>query len=93
MSRRAELSSPAGGCSSRRRCRKRSCGHCGPIRAGDEWRKFHDNLVAYGGAIALVAVTALGAEDLPWDANACGNDTHKHSGPAGCRVHQEAADA
>jgi hypothetical protein len=72
MSRRAELSPPASGCSSRRRCRKRLCGHCGPIRADDEWRKFHDNLVAYGGAVALVSVTAPGAEDLPWDANVCG---------------------
>src|SRR5215210_5955995 len=91
MSRPAELSSPASGCSSRRRCRKRSCGHCGPIRAGDEWRKLHDNLVAYGGAVVLVAVTAPGADDLPWDANVCGNDNHRHSGPAGCRVHEDAA--
>src|SRR5215213_1690028 len=92
MSRPAELSSHGRGCSSRRRCRKRSCGHCGPIRADDEWRKFHDNLVAYGGAVALVSITAPGADDLPWDANVCGDDDHKHSGPAGCRVHPAAAD-
>src|SRR5215218_1138935 len=91
MSRWAELSSTGRGCSSRRRCRKRSCAHCGPIRADDEWRKFHDNLVAYGGGVVLVAVTAPGADDLPWDANFCGSDDHKHSGPRGCRVHEEAA--
>src|SRR5215211_9186427 len=93
MSRPAELISPGRGCSSRRRCRKRSCGHCGPIRADDEWRKFHDNLVAYGGAVALVTVTAPGADVLPWDANVCGNDDHAHSGPRGCLVHEEAANA
>ena len=38
---------PASGCVSARRCRKWSCCHCGRIRAGDEFRKFRDNLVAY----------------------------------------------
>jgi hypothetical protein len=67
MSRPAESSSPAGHCSSARRCRKWSCSHCGPIRSGDEFRKFKDNLSAYGGRIMLVAVTGPGADVLPWD--------------------------
>jgi hypothetical protein len=36
-------------------------------------------------------VTAPGAEDLPWDANVCGSDNHRHSGPNGCRVHEDVA--
>lgn len=66
MSRQRDFT-PAPGCVSTRRCRKWTCGHCGPIRAGDEFRKFRDNLVAYNGRIMLVAVTGPGADVLPWD--------------------------
>lgn len=52
-------------CSSARRCRSRLCSHCGPIRAGDEYRKFHDNIAAYGGRVILVAVTGPGDDVLP----------------------------
>ena len=67
MSRPAESKPPAGRCSSAWRCRKWTCSHCGPIRAGDEFRKFKGNLTAYGGRIMLVAVTAPGADVLPWE--------------------------
>jgi hypothetical protein len=58
MSRRAELSAGSSRCSSQRRCRKRECDHCGPIRAGDEYRKFVVNIEHYGGRVLVVAVTA-----------------------------------
>ena len=67
MSRPAELTVEAARCSSKRRCRSWSCKPCGPIRSGDEFRKFRDNLVAYGGRIMLVAVTGPGKDVLPWD--------------------------
>jgi hypothetical protein len=54
-------------CSAERRCRRRECDHCGPIRADDERRRFIENLLAYGGRVALVAVTAAGLELLPWE--------------------------
>ncbi len=79
-------------CTSLRRCRRWSCEHCGPIRSGDEFRKLLDNLIAYGGNVVLVAVTAPGAAVLPWDPDACsGLGPHKHSGPLGCRVRHSAA--
>lgn len=53
-------------CSPARRCRRRDCDHCGPIREGDEYRKFLDNITAYGGRVALVAVTGPGKDVLPW---------------------------
>lgn len=55
-------------CSPARRCRQRTCPVCGPIRAGDEFRKFHDNIAAYGGRVVLVAVTGPGDDVLPRDA-------------------------
>lgn len=56
-------------CSAERRCRGRSCAVCGPIRAGDEYRKFHDNIAAYGGRVVLVAVTGPGDDVLPRDSD------------------------
>jgi hypothetical protein len=53
-------------CDSQRRCRKWECEHCGPIRSGDEYRKLLENLLAYGGSVVLIAVTAPGASVLPW---------------------------
>src|SRR5579884_2842886 len=74
-------------CWAGRRCRRRSCAHCGPIRAGDEFRKFLDNIRAYGGRVVLVAVTAPGKDKLPWDPSLCAiAGPHKHGGEVGCRV-------
>jgi hypothetical protein len=88
MSRPAELSAGRSRCEPRRRCRRWSCDHCGTIRAGDEHRKFQDNIAAYGGRVVLVAVTAPGAgEGLPWDPDLCElQAAHKHRGDNGCRV-------
>lgn len=82
-----------GSCSPERRCRRRECAHCGPIRRNDEYRKFHENIRAYGGRVVLVAVTAPGADLLPWDHDACLIEgPHKHSGKLGCRVVRDVAD-
>ena len=51
--RQPEREDAAPGCSSGRRCRRRWCAVCGPIRRGDEYRKFRDNLIAYGGRVVL----------------------------------------
>ena len=76
-----------GACSARRRCRRRSCEHCGPQRRRDEARKFGENIAAYGGRVVLVAVTAPGADVLPWDERRCSVEgPHKHRGDRGCRV-------
>jgi hypothetical protein len=80
-------------CSSERRCRRRTCDHCGPIRRDDEFRKFHTNIREYGGRIVLVAVTAPGTDALPWDVDVCCEmGPHRHSGPFGCRVVRDLAD-
>jgi hypothetical protein len=88
MSRPAELSAGRRRCEPGRRCRRWSCEHCGPLRAGDEHRKFQDNITAYGGLVVLVAVTAPGSgEGLDWDPDRCELQTsHKHGGERGCRV-------
>jgi hypothetical protein len=94
MGRRADLTSGPRACEPRRRCRRWSCDHCGPIRMGDEFRKFHDNIRYYGGKVILVAVTAPGAnEGLPWDADRCVTGKHhRHRGDHGCRVVRDLAD-
>lgn len=53
-------------CVPERRCKRRECDHCGPIRAGDEFHRFKANIEAYGGPILVVAITAPGADVLPW---------------------------
>lgn len=53
-------------CVAERRCKRRECDHCGPIRAGDEFHRFKANIEAYGGPILVVAITAPGADVLPW---------------------------
>jgi hypothetical protein len=61
---------------------------------GDEFRKFHDNINAYGGLVTLVAVTAPGADEgLPWDPDRClvGGE-HRHRGDSGCRIVRDLAD-
>ena len=82
MSRPADSSAAGAACEPKRRCRKWSCGHCGPIRAGDDFRKLLENLLAYRGEVVLIAVTAPGQDVLPWDESACsGRGPHRHYGP------------
>ena len=52
-----------------------------------------ENLGAYeGGEVIVLAVTAPGAADLPWDESHCrARGEHVHSGPRGCRVDRLAA--
>lgn len=71
-----------------RTCKRRDCPRCGRTWAR-AWGacSFH-NLEHYNGPVALVSITAPGADVLPWS---CGRD-HKHSGPRGCRVKADAAD-
>jgi hypothetical protein len=60
--------------------------------AGDTRRKLLVNVEAYGGAVALVTVTAPGARDLPWDESVCAHlGKHRHSGKLGCKVDERAA--
>jgi hypothetical protein len=61
---------------------------------GDEFRKFHDNIKAYGGSVVLVAVTAPGADEgLPWDRDQCLiEDRHRHGGDRGCCVVRDLAE-
>jgi hypothetical protein len=60
LSRPADSNESRPRCDARRRCRKWECAHCGPLRAGDEFRKFRDNLLYYGGRVMLVAITGPG---------------------------------
>jgi hypothetical protein len=53
-------------CSPERRCRRRECPCCGPVRRGDEYRKFLANIGAHG-RVLLVSITGPGADVLPWD--------------------------
>jgi len=43
--------------------------------------------------VILVAVTAPGADELPWDPDCClGGEQHRHRGDQGCRVVRDLAD-
>src|SRR3954447_21351321 len=70
-----------------RPCKSRRCPHCGALWAGDVRRKLFANFGHYDGQVAMITVTAPGADVLPWDPASC---THgpgvKCSGPRGCRV-------
>lgn len=60
--------------------------------AGDQRQKLFRNLEGLAGNILLSAVTAPGADCLPWDERVCaGLGEHKHSGKLGCRVEAVAA--
>ena len=77
-----------------RSCRRRQCRGYAPLWAGDQRRKLFENLSAYDGECVVLAVTAPGADQLPWDARHCqAVGDHVHSGPAGCRVNRRAAGA
>lgn len=75
-------------------CKRRTCPVCGPRWARD-WRKvMFVNLDQYDGPVIMVAITAPGAERLPWDEHHCaGRHTRggEHNGKRGCRVEQRAA--
>lgn len=54
--------------------------------AGDQRQKLFRNLETLRGDILLSAVTAPGADELPWDEQACaGLGAHKHSGKQAAR--------
>jgi len=69
-------------------CRRRTCPGYAPLWAGDQRRKLFENLSAYDGEkVVVLAVTAPGAGQLPWDEEHCaGLGNHRHSGKLGCRV-------
>ena len=77
----------------RRLSRRRRCPGYSRLWAGDQRRKLFENLAAYEGeSVVLLAVTAPGADQLPWDEDHCrplGN--HRDSGSLDCRVHPLAA--
>jgi hypothetical protein len=52
---------PGGG-----RCRSRKCDVCGQLWAGDTRVRLLANINAYGGDVALITITAPGADVLPW---------------------------
>jgi hypothetical protein len=73
-------------------CRSRRCPEYGLIWAGDQRQKLFRNLEVLPGEILLGAVTAPGADALPWDDGVCGRlEEHVHSGRLGCRVAQAKA--
>jgi hypothetical protein len=73
-------------------CRCRRCPEYCHVWAGDQRQKLFRNLEILRGNILLSAVTAPGADCLPWDERACaGLGEHKHSGQLGCRVEEAAA--
>jgi hypothetical protein len=72
-----------------RTCKRRYCPRCGQVWARSWGTVSRVNLAKYGGPVALVSITAPGADRLPW---ACTRE-HEHSGPKGCRIEAEAADA
>jgi hypothetical protein len=73
-------------------CRTRRCPGYAPLWAGDQRRKLFENLAAYGGDCVVLAVTAPGADKLPWDGKHCrALGVHNHSGHLGCRVDRRAA--
>ncbi|HEV2058200.1 MAG TPA: hypothetical protein VGR11_02515 [Solirubrobacteraceae bacterium] len=73
-------------------CRSRRCPEYSHIWAGDQRQKLFRNLEAFGGKVLISAVTAPGADQLPWDESACAAlGEHKHSGELGCRVDERVA--
>ena len=61
--------------------------------AGDQRQKLFRNLEAFGSGVLVGAVTAPGADELPWDEEACrALGPHKHSGKLGCRAAGRHAD-
>lgn len=74
------------------RCFSRRCPSCGQLWAGDVRVKLLRNIEEFGGAVALVTITAPGSDELPWDESICEHlGPHVHSGGRGCRIHELAA--
>ncbi len=83
-----------------RNCKRRGCPYCGRLWAWDWERVMHTNLRHYAGAVRMVAITAPGADALPWSGwrrdpktgrvRPC-PPSHAHSGARGCLVESQAA--
>jgi hypothetical protein len=74
-------------------CKSRKCPEYSRVWAGDQRRKLFTNLSAFDAPVLLSAVTAPGADQLPWDEERCAAlGEHRHSGWLGCRVQPWAAD-
>lgn len=95
---RATVAQPGGRCRSCGRlvygrgrvCKSRECPEYSHTWAGDQRRKLFANLSAYSegsGEVLMSAVTAPGADLLPWDRTRCAAlGEHKCSGLLGCHV-------
>lgn len=72
-------------------CKRRDCPFCG-YRWVRSWKtSLRLNLEAYGGAVALVSITAPGEDRLPWDRERCRHrEGTRCSGKRGCRVQDRA---
>lgn len=74
--------------------RNRQCGTC-----RSSWSRMwawalRENLSLVRGRTRLVTLTAPGADLLPWDEEHCRwMGPHRHSGPRGCRIQIDAAEA
>lgn len=72
----------------RGRCRRRTCPAYAAHYLRDLARCIRDNLGEWDGRVAMLTLTAPGANVLPWDESVCADrPKHRHSGPDGCRVH------
>lgn len=76
-------------------CRRpRWCGICRASWSRQWAWVLRENLSLVQGMTRLVTLTAPGADVLPWDEEHCAwMGPHKHSGPLGCRIRFEAANA
>lgn len=54
------------------RCWKDHCESCGPLKAGDNWKKAVVNINAYGGSVRIVTLTPPGRDLLPWSSQSSG---------------------
>lgn len=72
-------------------CKRRDCPVCGVRWARDWYRVMRFNLEEYGKPVALLSITAPGAERLPWDRSRC---THGPgvacAGKHGCKIEDRA---
>ncbi|MEA2218546.1 MAG: hypothetical protein QOJ35_1172 [Solirubrobacteraceae bacterium] len=68
-------------------CRSRKCPEYSHIWAGDQRQKLFRNLEAFSGNVLISAVTAPGADQMPWDESICDAlGAHQHADGLGCRV-------
>lgn len=70
-------------------CKSRGCPVCGPRWARNQQTALGIGLEWAGVKVATIAITAPGADVLPWDEDHCAprhrGRAHKHSGARGCR--------